>query len=281
MNLNKSTTDVHDYAHFANISSLKQLNIFSTYPLYHIKDFSLSVTSSSTLTPPSSQEKRLNSECVNNNNSFVNLNKWFESILDFLHLLNHSPTHAQQQTTTVESKIPKVDACSSSSCACVTQLKNRTECILEQIDISMLLKSYLIKFFLESLGGNFFKLKNLISFLNESITILTNELNQSKNDNLTTTKNGTSSLLPTYVVDFESTNSHLDNSIKPLTILNEIHTFLTLTCTFNLFKVAVKKHNKSSAKNHLILNDINGNSITSKEITSSINDSSISLSNKV
>ena len=130
MNLNKFSTDIHDYAYFANINSLKQLNIFSTYPLYHIKDFSLSVTSSSTLTPPSSQEKRLNSECVNNNN-FVNLNKWFESILDFLHLIKHSPTHAQQHTTTIEPELLKVHASSSSSCACVTQLKSCKECILE------------------------------------------------------------------------------------------------------------------------------------------------------
>jgi len=279
MNLNKLTTDIHDYAYFININSLKHLNISQTYPLYYIKDVNISVTSSSTLTPPSSQEKNLNSECVNSN--FISLNKWFESILDFLQLIKHSSPsssssmHNQQKTITIESELIKTDV---TSCTCISQLKNCTECILKQIDLSMLLKSYLIKFFLESLGGNFFKLKNLISFLSESISVLTNELDEKK-DNLSTV-NCTPSSLSTYV-DFDLAVSPLDTSSRSLAILNEIHKFLTLTCTFNLFKIAVKKHNKSSAKNNLIPNDMNANSVTNKEINSCINDSSIALSNKI
>lgn len=263
MNLNKLTTDIHDYAHFINISSLKHLNISQTYPLYYIKDVNLSVTSSSTLTPPSSQEKTLNSECVNSN--FVSLNKWFDSILEFLKLIKHSSPSSSTLHTQDESL--KLDA---ASCMCITQYKNCTECILKQIDSSMLLKSYLIKFFLESLGGNFFKLKNLISFLSESILVLTNELNQKMD-------NGTHSPTSTYVEFDLANNSPLDKSRKSLTILNEIHKFLTLNCTYTLFKIAVKKHNKSSAKNHLIPNDLNAN----KEITCSVNDSSILLSNNI
>jgi hypothetical protein len=266
MNLNKLTTDIHDYAYFINVSSLKHLDISQTYPLYYIKDVNLSVTSSSTLTPPSSQEKTINSECVNSN--FVSLNKWFDSILEFLKLIKHSSPSSSTLHNQDESL--KSDA---APCMCVTQYKNCTECILKQIDSSMLLKSYLIKFFLESLGGNFFKLKNLISFLSESILVLTNEINSKDNASM---ENGTPSPTSTYV-DFDLANSPLDNSRKSLTILNEIHKFLTLNCTYTLFKIAVKKHNKSSAKNHLIPNDLNAN----KEITCSMNDSSILLSNNI
>jgi hypothetical protein len=101
----------------------------------------------------------------------------------------------------------------------------------------------MIRFFLDTLNGNFFKLKNLISFLDETISAVS-RLSRDES-----------------TIDTASSVKSVDNnnSLQSLKNLIEINKFLTLPCTHSLFKAAIKKHNRALAKSHVILTDINAN----------------------
>lgn len=110
------------------------------------------------------------------------------------------------------------------------------------------------KLFLNSLNGNFFKLKHLYSYLHETTLHLNNELKHINKLDLHDTSSQTNHL-PDKLDDL---NEPFDCSLKSLFILNEINRFLAAPCTLNIFKLAIYKNNNFK-KYLLFSNNINCN----------------------
>lgn len=269
-NLEKPNTDIHDNACFKNIHLLKHLIGYSAYARYCINNLKQPLASSSSSSAPllttslssscladSSNNKPC--PCVHNNtagntNDYLVLNNWLKSIIELLLIinkldnlkscfLNNSPSTATTTTTATGNKITDCN------------------CILNLIDKKHLFKSSFIKFFINSLNGNFFKLKHLNSFLNDTILTLNNELenrNQSDSGAPCPTPNQTFSSLVDCGDDV--VNGPFDHSARTLIILNEINRFLTLPCAYSMFKQAILEH---KANNCLNMKNNNSNLIAS------------------
>ena len=241
MNLSHAGTDIHDFSFFINTNSLKHMKQFPTYPTYQIGDMHLSPPSSPADNKAILTKNTTTQEAeVVASPSLICLNEWFHSIVEFIKLNKSSISCSTNQ---------QVELC----CPCNTiqqqqQHSNCNDYLQKQIDQTSLFKSFLVRFFLDSLNGNLFKLKNLIAFVDECVSSLSAHLAD-------VAAPATSTTISLASVDLSS--EPLDNSPRSLLVLREIHTFLASPCTFNLFKSAIKKCNTSMAKNHLILTDIN------------------------
>jgi hypothetical protein len=145
----------------------------------------------------------------------------------------------------------------SAFCTCKSIEPDEPNCLFKLISPASFLKSQLVNFFLLKLNGNFFKLKHLTSFLNEVCVCLENLKSeyQIKNEN--------------EKIDL---NKPFENPFKMIHIhLKESQSFLTLPCTYKLFKLAISEGTKllnlkechkselcesvSSSNNHLSLNN--------------------------
>lgn len=113
------------------------------------------------------------------------------------------------------------------------------QCI-STLNVDNLSRSYLVQFFLNSVNANFYKLKHLISCLNDQIIYLTNELKNKHENNINNTMTNNNILAFT----IQDLKTPLDVSLKSLTILNEVYHFLNSTCVLNLFRQVVKKSNE-------------------------------------
>ena len=259
LNLHKQTTDIHDFAFFYNINSLKHMLKFSTYVSYYINNINPTKTLSPTSSLPEFFINKSSSSLDSDENNYVILNKWFESIVDFIIL--KPPSYEQTPSLTIPSSSSSLssasDSClnsqiyapssltaistsssSSSSSTSNHTTNNECTCILKRIDQTALLKSYLIKFFLDSLNGNFYKLKHLYSYLNDVILHLNNDL--LKLDSASNNNNNNANMNQ---IDFNIMKKPLDHSFKSLIVLKEVYKFLTTPCTFNIFKLALNLNN--------------------------------------
>jgi hypothetical protein len=207
-NLDKASTDIHDNAFFKYIISLKHLTTNCTYASYHINNITPSQASSSS----SSHLTTTTTTTINHVGECLVLNQWLNAIIELLLLVN------------------KLD--NFNYCYLTNGLHNKSTectCILNLVERKHLFKSSLIKFFLNSLDGNFFKLKHLNSFLNETALSLSSQLGIQQVE--------TKSSWPADVCDIN--NKPFERSMRTLIILNEINRFLSVPCAYNVFKQAV------------------------------------------
>ena len=262
LNLNKQTTDIHDFAFFYNINSLKHMLKFSTYVSYYINNISPTKTLSPTSSLPEFFINKSSSSLDSDENNYVLLNKWFESIVDFI-ILKPPSSYEQTPSLTLPSPSSSLssasDSClnsqiyapssltaistssnSSSSSTSNHTTNNECTCILKRIDQTVLLKSYLIKFFLDSLNGNFYKLKHLYSYLNDAILHLNNDLLKLDSASISNNNNNNANINQ---IDSNIMKKPLDHSFKSLVVLKEVYKFLTMPCTFNIFKLALNLNN--------------------------------------
>lgn len=131
---------------------------------------------------------------------------------------------------------------------CLLNKLNESNCnTFKLFDQSTLFNSFVPKFFLTKLNGNFFKLKHLYSFLNDCILELEQQV-------LLTKKSTLYEPFSHFQNQLNSPFEH--NSPESLLLLDEIYKFLHLPCTFNLFKLALFKYNNN--KKYLLFN-INNN----------------------
>ena len=200
VNLNKLITDIHDNAYFTNLSKLNHLKEFPTYSNYqylfkHDNNKSSSSNFNSKLSSHScSSSSNLSNSSQNDKNNIILLNNWFDMIhIDLVKLTN---SH--------NSSTSKLSFCSSHQS---TSTLCKADCLTNIIDQTNLFDLSFIKFFLDALNGNFFKLKHLVDYLNDLIL---------------------------------STNSNDTMIANELILINEIITFFNLPCTFTLFQLALR-----------------------------------------
>ena len=152
--------------------------------------------------------------------SLTNLNQWLQSIID---------THQ---------KLNRDNVCLA------TGISSHCDCIAKSLGLELLLDSVLVRFFLQTLNGNFFKLKHLCEFLSR---LLDESFDLSKVD----PKRRDSEfklVLSDFLKKNEATRheTHIfDSSFESYRVLNEIMNFLNAPCTVSLFKTAVIVNNSN------------------------------------
>jgi len=200
--LEKITTNLHDNAWFSNINSLNYSVKYPTFCEFFITNLNIPIAS-----------KRLNKSSqfsVKLKQNLI-LNEWLRSIAELIILIN---------TTGMKDNCNyKID------CSCISQQMNVSELNL-------------IKFFINSLNGNFFKLKHLFSYLDEIIQYLTNEMEKNNYSEFKSDINNNDFIKFT----IQELDNPFDASIRSLVILNEIRSFLNTPCALNAFKFAVIKN---------------------------------------
>lgn len=156
----------------------------------------------------------------------ITLNQWFKAIGELIINIHRNP----------DNQITREDNTSVNICYKMNQHDkninppNECQCIEKFCHPT---HSYLVSFFINSLNGNFFKLKHLMAYLNDQIVSLKNDLN---NRHVLAADNS---------IDYLMFTSHnlflpLDATPMSLMILTEIRTFLNSTCVWNVFRKALK-----------------------------------------
>ncbi len=213
-NLIESHVDLHDFAQFTHVHRLKPFQNFETYFQYFINE---------QLTPVSIDSNQ------------INLNKLIQSIVELiLELSAKSHSFCQPQEFVKDSSPSSYSSKSllncSAFCNCKSFETNEPSCLFKLISPATFMKSYLVTFFILNLNGNFFKLKHLSSFLNEICFYLEN----SKSDCKLLNENEKNNLDHSFEKSFKMLNIHLKES----------QIFLTLPCTYKLFKLAISEETR-------------------------------------
>jgi hypothetical protein len=231
VNMNKKSTDIHDYAIFTKMTHLNHIIYnHSTFADYKISG--LDETNNS------------NSNGSTNDTQTLILNDWFKIIIEYL---LHNSGHA---TSNSPSGILNLFAHYSFNNS-----------------LSQLFESNLVNFFLNTLNGNFFKLKHFIHYLQitlasmiEKVKIdLTNNkvsisgcgeesyeclLKKLKSNELNA--NSQEFNLAKLLNSNDLSNFKFDYSLKSYIVLNEIIKLMCSTRTLDMFIAKVKNFNTSS-----------------------------------
>lgn len=208
--LDKLNTDLHDYAWFNNISQL-QHSIKFPFEFY-LPNLNLSHSSKQ------QQQQQQHSH------------------------LKHKPSLNKSSEFRVKLKqeINLFDLVKSIA----TLLKQETSNPKENDSL------YYVKFFTQALNANFFKLKYLISSLNDQAALLSEMLDttkqqQQQGDQATSDFNNNNTQLGDFNLDELTSSNAFEVSFATLLILNEARAFLSQTSTLEVFKSLVEKHTSS------------------------------------
>ncbi len=167
------------------------------------------------------------------------LNQWLRSVGEIIIQLHQSSSSIDTNISRLSEQgelLEFVNICyrqNPNDTSSINKLVN-CECVLP---VENLRHTYFVKFFINSLNGNFFKLKHLLSYLNEQIGILKQSI--SSVDKFFSSTNNNK--LKYTIHDLKNP---LDISHKSLFILTECHAFLNSTCILNLFRRELQKSNR-------------------------------------
>lgn len=233
--------DIHDNAWFAH-----------TYPLnikFKYTNYNIAYLNPNDQTSIAAQNDLISSLQVDYmpeifEQSDITLNHWFRTISDLVIQFHKASYIASQVNTNDESpnKSNNTNICYKLNQNDKKNINRLEPCqCISTLNATNLSRSYLVQFFVNSINANFYKLKHLISYINDQIVNLTNELKSINQEYDNTNTNNNNSLLTFTIQDLKTP---LDISPKSLTILIEIYHFLNSTCLLNVLRQAVKDTNK-------------------------------------
>jgi len=168
------------------------------------------------------------------------LNQWLRSVGELIIHLHKSSRSMNKNNSSQSFKQDDLESCEFVN-ICYRKNPNDTtsvnkptvcDCVMQ---IENLKHTYFVNFFINSLNGNFFKLKHLLSYLNEQIEaleqfLLPSDISSNTNNKLTFTAN--------------DLKNPLEISHKSLLILTECQAFLSSKCIIYLFKRELQKFNQ-------------------------------------
>lgn len=248
VDFSSSVVDIHDSAWFTNFYLLNCMKEFPTYPMYTI----LNLTNKSSSHTPFIFSGQTTDIYEQND---INLNYWFKTISELI-IYFHKLTAISKTEENNSHNVDDNERQNNNHCVNICYKMNQIDknivnktphCVCVSNLCVNLSRSYFMDFFMNSLNANQFKLKHLISYLNDQILNLSKELEQQNvktssgiNCNIGSAGTSSSNQLNFSVQDLKTS---LEISYKSLNILNEIYTFLNSTCVFNLFTNNLKKAN--------------------------------------
>jgi len=223
--LDKLNTDIHDNAWFQCIDALNYSVNFPTYCEFLINSLSVPIAKQHTSRPQQHQRLNKSSEFSVKYKHDLVLNQWLQSIAELIIFKNRDHTEHKQ----------------SANCT----YKTDCDCLAKQVaalagnDST----SHVLKFFTNSLNSNFFKLKHLLFYLDETISYLTKDLKAKcllvadMNNNMNNTNESDEGVK----FSAEDLSQPFEVSVKSLMILNEVRSFLNTPCSLNFFKHTIKR----------------------------------------
>ncbi len=195
VNLNKLNADVHDQAYFTNFSKLNHLKEFSSYSTYRLNISKLNFSNTFSYSTPDNIVLRENEPVV--------LDKLVESIYSDLVRLSQNEKSLFSFCSSHQDQHNHLNH-SQTSC--------KSECLVSILDEqAKWLDLSFVQFFLNTLNGNFFKLKHLNDFIHDY-----------------------------YMGQCQDSNSAKSDVLLCLEALSHVNKFLKLPCVLNLFQLALR-----------------------------------------